>query len=61
MPSIEAARLCDKAPVDGILISPTTKMLAGRWTALGSSPSGEFELKGLPEPMEAFSVAVGAA
>ena len=30
MPSIEAARLCDKAPVDGILVSAATKMLAGR-------------------------------
>ena len=28
MPSIEAARLCDKAPADGILASPAVRMLA---------------------------------
>ena len=28
MPAIEAARLCDKAPADGILVSLTTKLLA---------------------------------
>jgi class 3 adenylate cyclase len=28
MPSIEAARLCDQAPADGILVSPATKMMA---------------------------------
>ena len=28
MPSIEAARLCDKAPADGILVSPAVRMLA---------------------------------
>ena len=29
MPSIEAARLCDQAPADGILVSPMTKMRRG--------------------------------
>ena len=54
MPAIEAARLCDKAPADGILVSLMTKMLAGGSRAPGSSRSGELELKGIPEPMEAF-------
>ena len=30
MPTVEAARLCDKASADGILVSSTTKLLAGR-------------------------------
>ena len=30
MPAAEAARLCDKAPADGILASPATRLLAGR-------------------------------
>ena len=56
MPSIEAARLCDKAPADGILVSLATKMLAGRVEGARFEPVGELELKGIPEPMEAFAV-----
>jgi class 3 adenylate cyclase/tetratricopeptide (TPR) repeat protein len=57
MPSIEAARLCDKAPVDGILVSSATKMLAGRVGGARFESAGEMELKGIPEPMAAFAVA----
>ncbi len=56
MPSIEAARLCDKAPADGILVSPATKMLAGRLNGARFESVGKLELKGIPEPVEAFSV-----
>ena len=56
MPPIEAARLCDKAPADGILVSPLTKALAGRVDGARFESVGELELKGIPEPMEAFSV-----
>ncbi len=56
MPSIEAARLCDKAPADGILVSATTKLLAGRVDGARFESVGELELKGIPEPMEAFAV-----
>ena len=56
MPSIEAARLCDKAPPDGILVSPATRMLAGRAEGARFESVGELELKGIPEPMEAFSL-----
>ena len=56
MPSIEAARLCDKAPVDGILVSAATKLLAGRGEGARFESVGEMELKGIPEPMEAFAV-----
>ncbi len=56
MPSIEAARLCDKAPADGILVSPMTKMLAGRVDGARFESVGELELKGIPEPVEAFTV-----
>src|SRR4051812_47869826 len=57
MPSIEAARLCDRAPTDGILVSPVTRMLAGRVEGVGFASVGALELKGIPEPMEAFAVA----
>jgi class 3 adenylate cyclase/tetratricopeptide (TPR) repeat protein len=56
MPSIEAARLCAKAPPDGILISGLARALAGRCEGVGFVPAAALELKGFPEPMEAFSV-----
>ena len=56
MPAVEATRLCDKAPADGILVSPATKMLASRVDGARFESVGELELKGVPEPMEAFAV-----
>jgi class 3 adenylate cyclase len=56
MPAIEAARLCDQAPVDGILVTPATKLLAGRVDSARFESAGELELRGIPEPMEAFMV-----
>ena len=56
VPSIEAARLCDKAPTDGILVSPAVRMLAGRIDGIQFESAGELELKGFPEPIEAFAV-----
>ena len=56
MPSIEAARLCDRAPADGILVSSATKMLAGRVEGARFESTGAIGLKGIPEPMEAFAV-----
>ena len=56
MPSIEAARLCDKAPSDGILASPAVRMLAGRVDGVTLESVGKLELKGFAEPVEAFAV-----
>ncbi len=56
MPSIEAARLCAQAPSDGILISGLTRALAGRCEGIDFASAGELELKGFPEPVEAFAV-----
>jgi hypothetical protein len=56
MPSIEAARLCAQASADGILISATVKLLAGRCEGIEFHSAGELELKGFEEPVEAFSV-----
>jgi class 3 adenylate cyclase len=56
MPSIEAARLCEQASVDGILVSLTTKLLAGRVDGARFESAGVLELKGIPEPMEAFTI-----
>ena len=56
MPTVEAARLCAQAPADGILISALVKTLAGRCEGVEFVSAGLLELKGFPEPVEAFSV-----
>jgi class 3 adenylate cyclase len=56
MPSIEAARLCAQAPSDGILISALAQTLAGRCEGVDFASAGELELKGIPDPVQAFSV-----
>jgi class 3 adenylate cyclase len=56
MPSIQAARLCAKAPAGGILVSPAVRMLATRLDGIGFDSVGELELKGFSEPIEAFVV-----
>jgi class 3 adenylate cyclase len=56
MPAVEASRLCDKAPADGILVSPVTRMLAGRVEGAQFESFGALELKGISEPMEASLV-----
>ncbi len=56
MPSIEAARLCDRAPSDGILASSLVKALAGRVDGVELESVGELELKGFEGPVEAFAV-----
>jgi class 3 adenylate cyclase len=56
MPSIEAARLCDKAASDGIFVSTVAKMLVGRHDELTFTSVGTLDLKGIPEPAEAFEV-----
>lgn len=55
MPSIEAARLCDRADADGVLVSPAVRLLAGRCEGVGFESQGAVELKGL-DPMEAFAL-----
>jgi class 3 adenylate cyclase len=56
MPSIEAARLCAQAPADGILVGATVKLLAGRCEGIQFHSAGELELKGIPDPVQAFAV-----
>jgi class 3 adenylate cyclase len=56
MPTIEAARLCDKAPGDGILASPLARMAAGRTEGLSFESAGAMQLNGIPGPIEAFTV-----
>ncbi|MGH2865774.1 MAG: ATP-binding protein [Solirubrobacteraceae bacterium] len=60
MPTVEAARLCAQAPSDGILISAAVKMLAGRCEGVEFCSAGELELKGFPDPLQAFSVSWSA-
>jgi class 3 adenylate cyclase/tetratricopeptide (TPR) repeat protein len=57
MPSIEAARLCAKAPDDGILVGELVRMMAGRGDRDAFKSVGELELKGIPEPVTAYEVA----
>ena len=61
MPSIEAARLCDQAPADGILVSPMTRMAAGRVQGARFESVGELELKGIPGADGSIQRDVGAA
>src|SRR2546423_9242242 len=56
MPTVEAARLCDHAPNDGILSSALVQMLAGRAEDVSFEPVGTLELKGIPAPIEAFTI-----
>src|SRR5262245_18363019 len=56
MPSIEAARLCDKPPAEGIVPSPAVRVLASRLEGITLESAGEVELKGFPEPVEVFPV-----
>jgi class 3 adenylate cyclase len=54
MPAVKAARLCAKAPADGILISALVKTLAGRCEGVEFESVGALELKGIPEPMRPY-------
>ena len=56
MPSILAARLCAKAPEEGILVSPTVRMLATRLDGIRFDSAGGLDLKGFSEPIEGFAV-----
>ncbi|HEY2353599.1 MAG TPA: AAA family ATPase [Gaiellaceae bacterium] len=56
MPSIEAARFCDQAGAEGILASPAVRLLAARLEGIGFESVGPLELKGFPEPVDAFAV-----
>jgi len=56
MPPTEAARLCDRAESDGILISALTRMMATRRAGVAFEPVGALDLKGIPEPLETFAV-----
>ncbi len=57
MPSIEAARLCAKAPDDGILAGELVRLMAARGDREAFKPVGELELKGIPEPVQAYEIA----
>ena len=46
MPATEAARLCDRAPADGILVSPATRLLAGRVVGARFESFGVLEPRG---------------
>ena len=48
MPSIEAARLCDKAPAEGILVSPAVRMLASRLDGIRLDSVGRARVEGVP-------------
>jgi hypothetical protein len=55
MPSIEAARLCAKAPTDGVLASAAVRMLAGRSEGVEFESVGELELEGFQEPLQVLA------
>ena len=57
MPSIMAARLCDKAAGGQILVPALVKLMAEQRSDHVFSAVGELELKGIPQPVEALEVA----
>jgi class 3 adenylate cyclase len=54
-PVVEAARLCDAAKSDGILVTEAVRLMA-RDQAGAFSPLGGLDLKGLSDPVEAYEV-----
>jgi class 3 adenylate cyclase/tetratricopeptide (TPR) repeat protein len=58
MPSVEAARLCDHASSDGILITEPVKLMARRSGDV-FTPRGAMNLKGIAEPVSVFEVRWG--
>jgi class 3 adenylate cyclase/tetratricopeptide (TPR) repeat protein len=57
MPSIEAARLCAQARDDGILAGELVRLMAARGDREAFKSIGELELKGIPEPVQAYEIA----
>jgi class 3 adenylate cyclase len=55
-PVIEAARLCSHAEGHQILAAAAVRVMAGRRSLQVLRSLGQLELKGLPEPIEAFEV-----
>jgi class 3 adenylate cyclase len=56
MTLIEAARLCDAAAADQILVTEVVRALVGARHEAGFEPAGELDLKGIPDPVAAFAV-----
>ncbi|HEV2755241.1 MAG TPA: adenylate/guanylate cyclase domain-containing protein [Actinomycetota bacterium] len=54
-----AARLCDRAPADGILMSGVTRGLVGSRGGHSFADAGVSELKGIDEPVRAWTVEWG--
>ncbi len=54
-----AARLCDKAPADGILVSDVTRGLVGSRGGHGFGDAGVSPLKGVDEPLRAWTLEWG--
>jgi class 3 adenylate cyclase len=55
-PCVEAARLCAPCPGGAVVVTAMVRALAGRVDDLLFDPIGMQDLKGLPEPVEVFSV-----
>ena len=53
-PVVEASRLCNRAEGGQILVGQLARMMAGSRHGSDFTPVGALDLKGLPEPVEAF-------
>jgi len=51
MPVVQAARLCSAARPQEILAADIVRVLAGSRCSHPTSPAGEYDLKGIPEPL----------
>ncbi len=56
MPVVEAARLCAVAATSEILASDVVRLLAGSRSNHTFMPAGTYELKGIPDPVDAVRV-----
>jgi class 3 adenylate cyclase/ActR/RegA family two-component response regulator len=61
MPVVEAARLCGAARSGEVLATDIVKALLGRSSKHRLRPAGELNLKGIPEPVTAWSLDWDAA
>ena len=56
MPAHEAARACAQADLGEILISDVARIVIGSRSAVELIPRGEFDLKGIPDPVVLWEV-----
>ena len=55
-PVVEAFRLCEQAGADHVLLSDVVRVLVGSRSPCPLTPAGELDVRGLPDPLVAYSL-----